>query len=129
MYVVKFYEDECGNSDLWEFMEQLRKKSATSKDARIQYKQIRFCIELLQENGTVLPDNITKHIVDDIWELRLGCNRIFYFFTKTIHLFCCIIFARGHRKHLKKRLKKQSREEIVTFPERRRINNENMGRL
>ena len=49
MYVVKYYEDDCGNSDLWEFMEQLRKKSATSKDARIQYKQIRFCIELFRK--------------------------------------------------------------------------------
>lgn len=111
MYVVKFYEDECGNSDLWEFMEQLRKKSATSKDARIQYKQIRFCIELLQENGTVLPDNITKHIVDDIWELRPGCNRIFYFFYEND------TFILLH--HFRKRTQKTPKKEIEKAKQRR----------
>lgn len=37
-------------------------------------------IQLLQENGTHLPDNITKHLGDNIWELRPGNNRVFYFF-------------------------------------------------
>lgn len=37
-------------------------------------------IQLLQDNGTILPENITKHIEDDIWELRPGTNRIFYFY-------------------------------------------------
>lgn len=42
--------------------------------------KIMLYIELLQNNGTRLPDNITKHIDDGIWELRPGNNRIFYFF-------------------------------------------------
>ena len=32
------------------------------------------------QNGTQLPDNITKHIDDGIWELRPGNNRVFYFY-------------------------------------------------
>ena len=79
-YNIVFYEKQNGESELWNFLEKLRKKSATSKDARIQYKQASLYIELLQNNGTRLPDTITKHIEEDIWELRPGNNRIFYFF-------------------------------------------------
>ena len=28
----------------------------------------------------MLPENITKHIEENIWELRPGNNRIFYFY-------------------------------------------------
>ena len=82
MYTVEFYEKANGESELWNFLEELREKSATSKDARIQYKQIGLYIQLLQDNGTRLQENITKHIDDGIWELRPGNNRVFYFFFK-----------------------------------------------
>lgn len=51
-------------------------------DARIQYKQISLYIQLLEDNGTRLNENITKHIDDDIWELRPGNNRVLYFYFK-----------------------------------------------
>ena len=79
MFNIEFYEKN-GRSDLWDFLEDLRSKSKKNKDLRIQYKQIMLYIELLQNNGTRLPDNITKHIDDGIWELRPGNNSIFYFF-------------------------------------------------
>ena len=82
MYTVEFYEKANGESELWNFLEELREKSATSKDARIQYKQIGLYIQLLQDNGTRLQENITKHIDDGIWELRPGNNRVFYFFFR-----------------------------------------------
>ena len=82
MYKVEFYENAKGESDVWDFLEELRIKAETNKDARIQYKQISFYIQLLQDNGTRLPDNITKHIDDGIWELRPGSNRVLYFFFK-----------------------------------------------
>lgn len=78
-YQIIFYEKSNGKSDVWDFLEQLRHKSMKSKDARIQYKQILLSIELLQQNGNVLPDTIAKHITEDIWELRPSHNRIFYF--------------------------------------------------
>ena len=78
-YQIIFYEKSNGKSDVWDFLEQLRHKSMKSKDARIQYKQVLLSIELLQKNGNVLPDTIAKHITEDIWELRPGHNRIFYF--------------------------------------------------
>ena len=80
MYNIEFYEKATGKSEIWDFLEKLRQKATNNKDARIQYKQILLHIQLLQDNGTILPENITKHIEDDIWELRPGTNRIFYFY-------------------------------------------------
>jgi phage-related protein len=82
MYTIEFYEKANGTSELWDFIEALRIKAQTSKDARIQFKQISLYIQLLQDNGTHLPDNITKHLAADIWELRPGANRVFYFYCK-----------------------------------------------
>ena len=38
MYSIEFYEKENGESDVWDFLEELREKAATNKDARIQYQ-------------------------------------------------------------------------------------------
>ena len=66
MYNIEFYEDSNSRSELWDFLESLRVKAATNKDARIQYKQISLYIQLLED--------------DDIWELRPGNNRVLYFY-------------------------------------------------
>ncbi len=79
MFDIIFYEKKDGVSEIWTFLEKLRLKSPTNKDARIQYRQAVLYIELLSKNGTHLPESITKHIEDGIWELRPGNNRIFYF--------------------------------------------------
>lgn len=79
-YKVLFYEDAHGRSEIWDYLESLRQKSFLNKDARIQYNQAALYIQLLQDNGTRLPSSITKHITENIWELRPGHNRIFYFF-------------------------------------------------
>ncbi len=82
MYTIEFYETVNGHCDIRDFLEELRRKSSTSKNARIQYQQLARYIWLLQENGTRLPQEITKFLKDDIWELRPGNNRVFYFFFK-----------------------------------------------
>ena len=104
MYTVEFYENAKGESDVWDFLEELRIKAETNKDARIQYKQISFYIQLLQDNGTRLPDNITKHIDNGIWELRPGSNRVLYFFFKNN------TFVLLH--HFRKKTQKTPRPEI-----------------
>ena len=81
MFTVKFYETTTGESDVWDFLEELRLKSPSNKDARVQYNQLLFYIDLLSKNGTFLPNNITKHIDEDIWELRPGNNRVLYFYS------------------------------------------------
>jgi len=80
MFEIEFYEKTDGQSELWDFLEGLRLKSPTSKNARIQHKQISLYIQLLKDNGTNLPENVTKHLGGNLWELRPGFNRIFYFY-------------------------------------------------
>ena len=80
MYNIEFYETVEGFSDIREFLDLLRAKADTVKDARIQFGQAARYIQLLQNNGTNLPVEIAKHIEDEIWELRPGNNRIFFFF-------------------------------------------------
>ena len=79
MYEIEFYEDNNGESELWDFIEFIRVKSSTSKNYHIQYKQIIFYIELLKNNGTNLSNTIVRRIVEDIYELRPGHNRILFF--------------------------------------------------
>lgn len=82
MYTVEFYEKANGKSDVWDFLEELRIKSTSNKDARIQFKQLSLYIQLLQDNGTNLHSTITKHLDEDIWELRPGNNRVMFFYFK-----------------------------------------------
>ena len=120
MYKVEFYETKDGESQIWDFLEELRIKAATSKNERIQFKQASLYIELLQKKGTHLNENITKYLEDDIWELRPGNNRIFYFSSTTILLFCFINSAKNRRRPQGVKLKKQKESEMTIYLERRR---------
>lgn len=82
MYKVILYEDQNGNSIIKDQLDELKEKSLSSKDARIQFNSITFHIYLLQENGTWMSSLYTKHIDGDIWELRPGGNRILYYYFK-----------------------------------------------
>lgn len=104
MYNIEFYENQSGESELWNFLEKLRNEAAANKDSRIQYKQMMFYIELLQNNGTRLGENITKHLDNEIWELRPGTNRVFYFFIEKD------TFVLLH--HFRKKSQKTPRREI-----------------
>lgn len=126
MYNIEFYEDSNGRSELWEFLESLRVKAATNKDARIQYKQISLYIQLLEDNGTRLNENITKHLDDDIWELRPGNNRVLYFYFKMMPLCFCINSARKLKKLPSAKLNGQRLNVMITLPERRLNDYENL---
>ena len=110
MYNVEFYETQDGKSQTWEFLEELRIKAATSKDARIQHKQASLYIELLQQNGTRLNENITKHLEDGIWELRPGNNRVFYFFFQDNTFVLLHQFRKKTQKTPKREIEKAKRE-------------------
>ena len=110
MYNVEFYETQDGKSQIWEFLEELRIKAATSKDARIQHKQAILYIELLQQNGTRLNENITKHLEDGIWELRPGNNRVFYFFFQDNTFVLLHQFRKKTQKTPKREIEKAKRE-------------------
>ena len=110
MYNFEFYETQDGKSQIWEFLEELRIKAATSKDARIQHKQASLYIELLQQNETRLNENITKHLEDGIWELRPGNNRVFYFFFQDNTFVLLHQFRKKTQKTPKREIEKAKRE-------------------
>ena len=112
MYTVEFYETRDGQCPVWEFLENLRIKSASNKDARIQHKQASLYIELLQQNGTRLNDNITKHLEDGIWELRPGNNRVFYFFYENNTFVLLHQFRKKSQKTPKREIEKATSERI-----------------
>ncbi|MBO6065247.1 MAG: type II toxin-antitoxin system RelE/ParE family toxin [Lachnospiraceae bacterium] len=80
MFTIEFYRTNTGFSDIEIFLETLLSRIETDKDARIQYRQIVRFIQLLEDHGTRLGEEITKHLEGDIWELRPGCNRVLFFY-------------------------------------------------
>ena len=110
MYTVEFYETQNGECQIWDFLEGLRIKAVSNKDARIQHKQVSLCIELLQQNGTHMNENITKHLEDGIWELRPGNNRVFYFFFKNDTFVLLHEFRKKSQKTPKREIEKAKRE-------------------
>lgn len=110
MYEIEFYETEDGKCPIWDFLEALRLKAPTNKDARIQHKQASLYIELLQQNGTHMNAEITKHLDDGIWELRPGNNRVFYFFYQNDTYVLLHQFRKKSQKTPKREIEKAKAE-------------------
>lgn len=79
MYEIYFYKDKFGNQPIREYIQELKTKAETNKDARIHYDKITDYIRYLRQNGTRAGEPYTKHIEGDLWELRPLNNRIFFF--------------------------------------------------
>ena len=110
MYTIEFYETQEGECQIWDFLESLRIKAASNKDARIQHKQASLYIELLQQNGTHMNAEITKHLDDGIWELRPGNNRVFYFFYQNDTYVLLHQFRKKSQKTPKREIEKAKAE-------------------
>lgn len=79
MFNIDFYRTVDGKSDIEDFLEDLLSRAITNKDARIQHKQVSQYIQFLEDYGTRLGENVTKHLDEDIGELRPGNNRVLFF--------------------------------------------------
>lgn len=80
MFDVEFYEDKNGSQPVKEVLIELRDKSRTSKDARIQYHKILENILALQTYGTRIGEPQVKHLNGNLWELRPLSHRIIFFY-------------------------------------------------
>ena len=126
MYNIEFYEDSNGRSELWEFLESLRVKAATNKDARIQYKQISLYIQLLEDNVHGLM-KISQNTLMMISGSFAQAITVFYIFiSKMIPLFFCINSARKLKKLPSAKLNGQRLNVMITLPERRLNDYENL---
>ena len=110
MYNVIFYEDKNGYSELYDTLIKLANSSISNKDDRIQFNQINYCIELLKNNGTKLPNNITKHLKDELWELRPGNNRVLYFYFENNIFVLLHMFRKKTQKTPKKEIIRAEKE-------------------
>lgn len=66
MFDIEFYEDARGYSDVKEFIMHLREKSATNKDARINFNKVVAYLDILEEMGTRIGGPVTKHLDGEI---------------------------------------------------------------
>ncbi len=106
MFKIEFYSTADGVSELWDFLDDLQKRATNSKDARIQHKQIATYIQLLEDYGTRLGKNITRHLEEDIWELRPGNNRVLFFYHKNDTYVLLYQFRKTTQKTPRREIKK-----------------------
>lgn len=83
---------------------------------------------MLQDNGTHLPDNITKHIEDNIWELRPGNNRVFYFFFDNNTFVLLHAFRKKTQKTPRKEIER-AKSERDDYLAQKGANHENLGTI
>ncbi len=79
MFQVKFYEDRQGRLPIRDLLIELRDKSGTSKDARIQYEKMVTYLRALRLYGTRTGEPVVKHIDGTLWELRPLAHRVLFF--------------------------------------------------
>ena len=82
MYIVEFYEDKNGESEVRNYFMQLIEEAKTDKNARINKNKIFAYVKALEEYGTRIGKPIVKHIEGNLWELRPLSNQIFFFYWK-----------------------------------------------
>lgn len=110
MFNIEFYENQNGESEVLDFLIQLASKAPKNKNARIQHKQMVLYIQLLADHGTLLGDNITKHIEDNIWELRPGKNRVLFFYMEEDTFLLLHHFRKKTQKTPKREITKAKHE-------------------
>lgn len=79
-------------SELQRTFDYLKFRSATSKEARINFAAISYYIESLKTNGLALNSKYIKKLRTDLWELRPRKNRILFFTAESntfvlLHMF------------------------------------------
>jgi len=117
IFTIEFYSTADGVSELWGFLDDVQQKATTNKDARIQHKPIDQYIQLLEDHGTRLGENITKHLEDDIRELRPEIIESCTSTAKMIPTSSCISSERKH-KTPRHEIEKTNPNATIGLPER-----------
>lgn len=110
MYKLDFYEDSSGYSDVKELIVNLREKSKTNKDARINFNKVVAYLDLLEELGTRIGEPVTKHLDGKIWELRPLDNRILFAYVENETFVLLHHFVKKTRKTPKSEIEKAKKE-------------------
>lgn len=93
MYDVILYETPSGKSPVKDYLQKLAKESKSSEIA-----QIKLYVDRLKQHGMAVnntyPETIRK-LRDDIYELRPGKNRVFFFYYTGNEF----VLLHAYRKH------------------------------
>lgn len=83
MYQIIFYTDKNGESEIYQYIMELKKNKAKNKNYRIKYYKVASYIDALASYGLRLTSKYVKHLEGEIWELRPLRDRIlFAYFAK-----------------------------------------------
>lgn len=117
MYEIIFYHDKSGFSDIEYYLDELKQKSGTDKDAAIRRKKILQYFAVLKNCGTRCGKPFVKHIEGDIGELRPCNDRVFFFYWKDNRFVMLHHFVKKTRK-TPDREKSKAKANLKDFLER-----------
>ena len=117
MYDIIFYDDERGREPVREYIEQLKERSITNKDARINLRKIVTYLDALERYGTRMGAPVTKHLEGEIWELRPLANRILYAYFKDNKFILLHHFIKKTQKTPKREIE-QAKRNLESYIER-----------
>ena len=106
MFNIVFYSDALGYSEIELQIDKFRLERDKKKDSRIIYNQIVLYVSLLENNGFKLTSNFSKHLTNDLWELRPGKYRIIYSYIDSIGFVLLTIFKKQTQKTPKSEIDK-----------------------
>ena len=104
MYNIEIYVDKNGNSEVKEYIENL--KHHNSKDDKIKFNKIIAYIRMLKQKGLSLGEPYIKHIENHIWELRPLKNRILFAYYDDNNFILLNIFKKKTQKTPRKEIEK-----------------------
>jgi len=78
MYELYFYQDRRGKEPVWEYLQEIKRKSEQDKNSRIQYNKLNDYLQALSIYGLAAGEPYIKHLEGEIWELRPLRNRVLF---------------------------------------------------
>ncbi len=105
---IIIYEDKKGNSEIIEYLEELRNKKE-NKDARIKLEKITAYIDKLSTEGLKLKQPYIKHLDKEIWELRPLRDRIMFASWYNNKFILLSVFMKQTEKTPKREIEKAKR--------------------
>ncbi len=107
MYDIEFYEDVNGKSEVYEYIQNLKKKQ--SKEFKVKLKKIILYLDLLSERGLELKEPYIKKIDKELWELRPMKDRIFFVSCREKRFVLLTVFEKQTQKTPKLEIEKAKR--------------------
>lgn len=107
MYEIEFYENKNGKSEVYEYIQELRKRK--NKESKQKRKKIDLYLDLLSEYGFQLKAPHIKKIEGEIWELRPLRDRILFASWCNNKFVLLSVFMKDTQKTPKREIEKAKR--------------------